>query len=1159
MMIRLVTPPGSTFAYLALVASLVLPAVAHSQTPANPVSRSPNALIVLLASTPDAPEPEALAQRISQRREQDSRWLAGNPTSARVALPFRAESKTLRRLTSDSESPRARLERYVVLEYPAGRDLSGVIKTLAAHPHILHVERDLEFGLSMQVAGVFDPLNPLLDEQWGHDALNLLKAWDREKGHAFVGLIEIGLVADHEDLHPFAGYNIDQNQCSYVGEVFEGGNLRLQLSRNLSANATVACDVSGGTHGTHVAGIVAATPNNSKGVAGACWHCSLMITKVSELNSTTPGPIFSRSAAALTFLVDHGAQIVSMSWGLENYVCTGATGDLGMFCQALAYAELRDVSLIAAPGNDKRPVEFPASDTRVISVGGITSTGAFWERTACPCTLPNPPNICSQVPTWECGSNFTPGTQPTMSNQDLVAPAEAVLSSVLEGSSAGTLGCGDSNHPELGYGFCTGTSMSSPYVAGVAGLLRSINPALDKYEIRDALITNADRANAWHPQFGYGVPDAASSADAVLGKAAGNPLANRLTPLFSLYSTAAETHLYTTVPQMATAALFDPEVDYSTYVTPLVLPPPTPDYGAFPGAPCTVGPCDYEPRASVYLLTSDRAPFAGAPPLVPLYRMSFDAEWNGNPLNRSFFYTTETAGVERGRELGYDLVGIEGYLYSRCTPEPACIPRGAVRLFRLYHPGLDDYAVFPESEESTFRAAGYVSQPTQNDWIGYVYANQDTDLDDVVNGFENLAGTNPLVGDSDCDGLSDSAELLVYDSNGYGDPLAGTCTAMNVHISDSFGGGGALHGRTAEVGGVAWTARPSARVNSGRVIDGLALGGMPFVPSNLQGSPTVAVSADVDPSVSAWVGVGFASQATTAYWSAGQLWALLRPEGTYAIHANGTAIVLASGTIPGTATNGFHHVEIRYHTSSNTATVLLNGVTVVAAKALGFTPNIQYSGFHMHNAAEGGGKLDNFKIEKITSETLVLISDTFTGSGSLNGRPAELGAVTWVAKHGAVLASGRVTDGAAIGGVPFVPADFDGNPTSAVSAAVDPTSSGWVGVGFANQATTAFWSAGQLWVLLRPDGQYAVHGNGAASTLASGSIPGTPTDGFHQVEVRYHTAANAATVRINGVTVVAAQALTFNPAIQFAGFHMYQAAEGATRLDNFQVLSTAAP
>ena len=65
-------------------------------------------------------------------------------------------------------------------------------------------------------------------------------------------------------------------------------------------------------------------------------------------------------------------------------------------CPALSFAEERGVFVVSASGNAKIDIDFPASDSRVLAVGGIRSDGAFWEE-SCSVDL--------------CGSNYskTPG------------------------------------------------------------------------------------------------------------------------------------------------------------------------------------------------------------------------------------------------------------------------------------------------------------------------------------------------------------------------------------------------------------------------------------------------------------------------------------------------------------------------------------------------------------------------------------------------------------------------------------------------------------------------------------------------------------------------------------------------------------------------------
>ena len=691
--------------WLAGVWILIAPSAVAGQ---KPESRE---LIVLLAAGPDVPTAEEVIADSQQGHGLPGGLGMGSPHNVRFGILHRSQGEASRRLRQNPDSPAARLERYIVLSYPAPANLEAIAGALAAHPWVLSVEESGSIPISVAAFDPFyKPVSNPTQYQWGLHTLNFPEAWDQIKGHAYVALVDTGLEVNHPDLRAF--------QLSGGTAVFEGGNFRPHLSWDfVDGDADVdeldPFSIYAG-HGTHTSGIIAATPNNNTGGTGACWHCSLLMSKFNqEPVSLANGIIWS---------VRHGAQVLNMS--------LGGTTTYQIVSDALAVAEQRDVAMFASSGNEAGNINFPARDPRVVAVGGIEADESFW-----------------------ASSNYTlsPGTK----MQDLVAPAKAILSTVYTGKDHIPNVCGDSTDSNSGYGLCTGTSMSAPYVSALAGLLRSANPLLSKGDVRSLLIDNADRAGSWHFQFGYGVPNAAASVADAMGVAAGQTLPNRLTPLFSLYSTTVGDFLYTTVPQVAAAAIWDSGADY------IPQGPGVPGYYEFPGDPgCQVGPCFFmSPSASVYIFTSDKAPYSGAPPLVPLYRMTAP----GLDTN----YTTEPNGILAFKDVGYELDGIEGYIYQRCTPEPSCIPAGAVRLWRLYNYSRDDYAIFPESELAAMQASGYTSTPGANDWIGYVYPNSDSDGDNVINGFEGLIGTYASRSDSDCDGVSDGTEILSYP---YSDP-----------------------------------------------------------------------------------------------------------------------------------------------------------------------------------------------------------------------------------------------------------------------------------------------------------------------------------------------------------------------------------------------------
>lgn len=601
-----------------------------------------NELVVFFTAVPGAPTAEQAVDSVSQQQGGLSWLAAGGPTAARFLLPFRAKGAVRAAIAAHPDSPRARLERAVVLSYPLATDIAAVETALRHRPEVLVAERDRPVGFSAAPNDpFFAPAASTNDYQWGLHILKLPQAWDWTTGHAYVGVADLGLDQAHPDLQ---------------------ANYRPHLSWDLQGNDADVDElvpVRGGGfvggHGTHVSGIVAATPNNSLGGAGVCWNCSLLMGRGISLTS---------QAISITWLVDHGVQVINASWGIKP-----TDPGYSIIHDAVEYAKQHDVLIVAASGNDlATAVEYPASDPGAIGVGGIKPDGTFWERAghAQECV--------------ECGSNSGP-------DLDLAAPAENVRSTMYPGvAHNAALGCTDLETPPSastnsdGYGLCTGTSMSTPHVTGIAAILRSINPLLSKENVRDLLITNASQAGAFTNQLGYGIPNAAASVVEALGCANGGTLKNRLTPLFGFYSSDAADRFYTTAPQMALAALggFLHEkcshpgqqlatlADCNSALQPAIYESSgtaIASYDHFPGIPpCNISPClDDVPRASVYVFTTEKTPFAGAPSRVPLYRLTY------NPLNdsiastdrnRDVAYTTTPQGISLFTNAGYRLDGI---------------------------------------------------------------------------------------------------------------------------------------------------------------------------------------------------------------------------------------------------------------------------------------------------------------------------------------------------------------------------------------------------------------------------------------------------------------------------------------------------------------------
>ena len=464
------------------------------------------------------------------------------------------------------------------------------------------------------------------------------------------------------------------------------------------------------------------------------------------------------SSRTIAFAADHGLQALNMSLGDQKSSPRFSSCDdqnYKQVCDALAHAHERGVTLAGAAGNDRENrVAFPAQSPHVIAVGGLQyhpNGSVYWVAGYGPLGSSN----CSGTgKSDECGSNY--GTE-----LDVMAPAKDVVSTVIPGNTQyggvfSSFPCGDAYGPpgtSDGYGDCTGTSMSAPHITGLVGLIRSSNPLLNPDQVLAALKTGgrpcvgdySERCGDGQPNGARApVPDARRAVEAALGS---RRALNRLTPLFSFYSNPYRDagnvdhevydHFYTTVPQMALAALtyggLLPQPAIVQDIAYHAIGSPVTGYNALPEPECSFSPClTYgTPKAIASIFTTHVNPVGGGPELVPLHRYSWACSNpngtgcpGGNAYHVSHVYSTDTG--ENFPSQGYQLDGIEGYLYPRTQARPA----GTVKLCRKYDSTRDDYVLFPAGGDGTDCSAttdGYTGGnhgPLPGglpDWLGWVY------------------------------------------------------------------------------------------------------------------------------------------------------------------------------------------------------------------------------------------------------------------------------------------------------------------------------------------------------------------------------------------------------------------------------------------------------
>ena len=219
------------------------------------------------------------------------------------------------------------------------------------------------------------------------------------------------------------------------------------------------------SHGTHVTGIVAATLNNNAGVAGMI-NDTIYFAKVTSIQDSVSFSTVAIVDALTEIATSHpDIKIINMSFGGYSYSAAEESA-----CQ-LTWNNGK--LLIAASGNDDTAVVmYPAAFFSVIAVGAIGYDG----------------------------TNLYPAPYTNYGfDQELSAPGGDMSTA----NSYGIL----STFPNNDFEFLEGTSMASPMVTGLAGLVWAANPALKNVDVRTILQQSVFDLGepGWDPYWGYGM------------------------------------------------------------------------------------------------------------------------------------------------------------------------------------------------------------------------------------------------------------------------------------------------------------------------------------------------------------------------------------------------------------------------------------------------------------------------------------------------------------------------------------------------------------------------------------------------------------------------------------------------------------------------------
>lgn len=381
-----------------------------------------------------------------------------------VKLSPAASAEAVKAGEWDSHAVLGRLDEtpWVRLAVPEGKEKSSA-QALMRRQGVLWAEPEYT------VHATADPNDPSFGSLWNMAKIQAPLAWDVSVGsiETIIAVLDTGVDLQHPDLQgnlwqnfgEIAGNGVDDDKNGYVDD---------RWGWNIVGDGPNPQDNNG--HGTHVAGIAGAVGNNATGVTGLMWRCRIMPVKV--LDSRGNGS-YAGVADGIRYAVRNGARIVNMS------LAGSPTSQLLQDVVNEMYADY-GVLFVAAAGNcgsggsscdGVNPIMYPAALDHVISVAAT-----------------------------DAGDGHAPYSE---FNEfvDLAAPGSGVYSLAIGG----------------GYRYMAGTSMATPHVAALAGLLKTLNPEWDAETIENHLKATAakvgtyDYADGRNDYYGAGRIDAGAA------------------------------------------------------------------------------------------------------------------------------------------------------------------------------------------------------------------------------------------------------------------------------------------------------------------------------------------------------------------------------------------------------------------------------------------------------------------------------------------------------------------------------------------------------------------------------------------------------------------------------------------------------------------------
>jgi serine protease len=286
---------------------------------------------------------------------------------------------------------------------------------------------------------------------WGLFQIQAEQAWNISTGNAniVVATVDNAIQITHPDLTNQIWTNpgeipnngIDDDGNGYVDDVngYDVGD-----NDNNPNPPTTAF-----SHGTHVAGTTGAETDNTIGVSSIGFGISIMAVKATRNNAGSNS--VTNGYDGIYYAAVSGADIINCSWGGTGYSTTGQN--------IVNFAWNNGSIVVAAAGNDNvnndNTPHYPSNYNNVISVASSTTN-----------------DVKSSF------SNYG-------NSVDITAPGSNIASTI----------------PNNSYSYMSGTSMASPMVSGLLGLMKSLNPTMPNTALINCMYSSADNIDGANPSY----------------------------------------------------------------------------------------------------------------------------------------------------------------------------------------------------------------------------------------------------------------------------------------------------------------------------------------------------------------------------------------------------------------------------------------------------------------------------------------------------------------------------------------------------------------------------------------------------------------------------------------------------------------------------------